>query len=456
MSDSSPDRSPQGRRAPAFINRLTQPFQRFVELEAASSILLLVMTIFALAWANSPFHEAYLHVLHLPISFGFGSLSLSLPFEEWVNDALMTIFFFVVGMEIKRELVHGELSTRARALFPVVAAFGGMVVPAGIYAWFHFGGPASRGWGIPMATDIAFAIAALMAFGSRVPPGLKVFLLALAIADDLAAVAVIAVFYTADLSLAWFGGALLGLALVYGLNRAGVRSYGVYLAAGALVWLAMLHSGVHATVAGVMLGFLTPSRPEGPGEETLVSRSTRALERLLHLRAEGDHGGHERHRALRELQEIRHATLSPLDHLTNLLHPWVAFLVMPIFAFSNAGVALSTETFNDPLAQKVAIAVALGLLLGKPLGITFFSYAAVKARIAVLPAGVSWPAVMATGVLAGIGFTVALFVTALAFEDPLPTAGSKIGILSGSAVATVLGVLILSRTLPPREGPPSD
>ncbi len=444
------DQNVSSLRAPPLVVRLTRPFQRFVHLEASSSLLLLIMTITALVWANSPFHHGYEHLKHLPLSLGVGDFELSLPLEAWVNDALMAIFFFVVGLEIKRELVHGELSTRARAMLPVLGALGGMVVPASIYAAIHWGGPALHGWGIPMATDIAFAVAALSVFGSRVPAGLKVFLLALAIADDLGAVAVIAVFYTADLSLAWLGLAVLGLGLTFSMNLAGVRSYLPYLLAGGAVWLATLYSGVHATVAGVALGFLTPSAPEDPTQETLVKRGMGAVDRLRRLVAEQeDHGGHERHRVLRELQNVGRSALSPLDHLTNLLHPWVAFGIMPLFALTNAGVAFEASTLADPQAQRVGIAVALGLLIGKPIGVSLFSWVAVRLGIAELPRGVTWTAILATGALAGIGFTVALFITALAFDNPHFTAGSKIGILGASAIATLLGVSLLSRALPP-------
>ena len=414
-------------------------------------MLLLAMSVVALIWANSPFHHAYELFFHeWTVAASLGPFYFDLTVGHFVNDALMTMFFFVVGMEIKRELVLGELSSRARAALPVMGAIGGMVVPAAIYASFHVGEPTIRGWGIPMATDIAFAVAALSVFGSRVPPGLKVFLLALAIADDIGAVAVIAIFYTAEVSLLWLGLAVLGLGLTFALNRLGVRPYGVYMIVGGVVWYCMHHSGVHATIAGVALGFLTPSRPLEPAPgESLAERGSHALERLgelLHL--DEHHAANERHRHARELARVGFATLSPLDQLTNLLHPWVAFVIMPLFALANAGVRVDTGTLSDPAAIAVGGGVALGLLVGKPIGVLALSWLAVKAGIAELPRGVGWAAVFATGVLAGIGFTVALFVSALAFSDPVYTAGSKLGILSGSFVATVVGVVILSRTLP--------
>ncbi len=301
-----------------------------------------------------------------------------------------------------------------------------------------------------MATDIAFAVAALSVFGSRAPSGLKIFLLALAIADDIGAVAVIAVFYTADLSLPWLGIAALTLAFTGLLNGIGVRNYLIYLAVGAFAWYAMFESGVHATIAGVALGFLTPARPlESVEGETLVERGAHALQSLRDLMSkEADHGGHRRHELTQKLQEVGRATLSPLDLLTNLLHPWVAFVIMPVFALANAGVAFDAATVANPEAIRVGTAVALGLLVGKPVGITFFSWLSVVTGLASLPRGVTWAAVVATGMLAGIGFTVALFVTALAFDDPAFTAGAKIGILGASFLATVIGVWILSRVLP--------
>jgi NhaA family Na+:H+ antiporter len=297
-------------------------------------------------------------------------------------------------------------------MLPIAGALGGMIVPAGIYLLFHAGGAAASGWGIPMATDIAFAVAALTVLGSRVPSGLKVFLLALAIVDDLGAVSVIAVFYSHGLSLETLGAAVAGLLLTYAMNLAGVRSYGVYWIVGIAVWGATLASGIHATVAGVLLGFMTPAERLG-----------------------------------------RDDALSPLQYLTSALHPWVAFVIMPLFALANAGVRLEADALADPVASRVMIAVALGLVLGKPLGITLVSWLAVRLGIAALPQGVSWGAILGAGVLAGIGFTMALFITALAFEDAVLVAASKVGILGASVVATVVGLALLGRVLPARSAP---
>jgi NhaA family Na+:H+ antiporter len=388
------------------VERISGAFVRFVALEASSTILLLAATLLALSLANSPLHDAYEHALHLPLSLRVASFSLEMSIGHFVNDALMAIFFFVVGMEIKRELVLGELSSPRRAALPVFGALGGMIVPAGIYAALHWAGPALRGWGIPMATDIAFAVAALGIFGARVPSGLKVFLLALAIADDIGAVVVIALFYATGVDPQWLAVVAAGLALCVFLPRFGVRSYGVYVLVGTLVWYATLKSGVHATIGGVLLGLLTPARP---------------------------------------LAGAEHA---PVDDLVHRLHPWVAFVIMPLFALCNAGVALDASSLGDTQTQRVAIAVVLGLLLGKPVGITLFAWLAVRSGVAELPSRVGWSQILGAGLLAGIGFTVALFIAALAFEDGRLVAGAKVGILAASLLATLLGTAVLARALP--------
>src|SRR5690606_14786576 len=352
--------------SPRLIERLTAPVERFLGLETSSSILLLAATVLALAWANSPWAASYGHLLHVPFALRIGDFELAMSFAHVVNDALMGIFFFVVGMEIKRELVIGGLSSPSRALLPVLAAAGGMIVPAGIYASLHWGEPTLRGWGIPMATDIAFAVAALSAFGRRVPPGLKIFLLALAIADDIGAVSVIAIFYTAELSVEWLAWAAAGLAFTYAMNLAGVRHYAAYIAIGGVVWFATYQSGVHATIAGVALGLITPARPLAPppDRETLLQRGMHWLERLGQaVEGENDHGGHARYEIRRRLDATARATLSPADDLIHVLHPWVAFVIMPVFALANAGVPLDPATLGQPDAMRVGAAVAAGLLI---------------------------------------------------------------------------------------------
>jgi NhaA family Na+:H+ antiporter len=449
--------SPDGRGAEGPIRpervaqRLSRPFVAFSHIEIASALLLLAMTVIALAWANLPYYgESYHHFWETDLGFHFGPFALSLTLHDWVNDAMMAIFFFVVALEIKRELVFGELASVQRAMLPVLGALGGMVGPALIYVSLHFDGPALSGWGIPMATDIAFAVAALSLLGSRVPPGLRVFLLALAIADDLGAIAVIAMFYTADLSFVWMMTAVTIFALVYAMNIAGVRSIPVYGAVGAFAWYATYQSGVHATVAGVILGFLTPTVTDVHVRGVMDS----AFDAIGHLRDIVERNlpditSHERQDLLRRLNQSREV-LSPLDFLTTRLEPWVGFFIMPVFALSNAGVVLRTSTLGSGEAVGVATAVALGLLIGKPIGITLFSFAAVKLGLAALPRGVNWTSIFATGLLAGIGFTVALFITRLAFENPLFIDGSKMGILGASTAAGIVGLLVLSRALPRR------
>ncbi|MCP5068747.1 MAG: Na+/H+ antiporter NhaA [bacterium] len=456
MSDPTSPPTPRPNRSVKLAERMAQPFVRFMELEVSSAILLLVGSVVALIWANSPWGASYAHFWHTPLSLQLGDLiGLELSLAHWVNDGLMAVFFFVDGMEIKRELVEGELSSRSRALLPILAALGGMVVPAGIYAYFHAGGVAAHGWGIPMATDIAFAVAALSVLGPRVPPSLRIFLLALAIVDDLGAIAVIAVFYTAEIHLSSLGLAAGGMVFCVLMNKAGIRSFLPYLVVGCFVWFETHHSGVHATIAGVLLGFLTPCSVDEDDHESLIERSRHALERMrevlvgVHETPDPvDHGGHARHHAGRQLSDLARNSISPLDYLVNVLERPVAFVIMPIFALANAGVVLDTSTLGEPMALSVAWAVALGLVVGKPIGVTLFSWLAVRSGLAELPRGVNWGMVAATGVLAGIGFTVALFVTALAFDDSTHIAGSKIGILAGSVVATAAGLVLLARSLP--------
>jgi NhaA family Na+:H+ antiporter len=400
-------------RSGRLSERLAAQILSFLAIESASSILLVAATVAALVWANSPWSDSYAHLWHTKLGFAFAGIDARLSLEHWVNDGLMVIFFFLIGMELKHGLALGELSSRDRAMLPVFGALGGMVVPAAIYASMHAGGPAISGWGVPMATDIAFAVAALAVFGSRVPPGLKVFLLALAIVDDLGAVLVIALFYSSGLSLASLAAAGVLLALVVGLQRGGVRSYPVYALVGLGVWIATLASGVHATVAGVLLGLLTPTRVE-------------------------DETG---------------AAYSPIEQLTHALHPWSAFVVMPVFALANAGLVLEASALRDPFSLRVTSAVALGLLIGKPLGITLFSWLAVRAGLAALPAGVGWGALLGAGLLGGIGFTMALFITSLAFSDPALAAASKLGVMAASVLSALLGIAVLARCLP-RGAPP--
>lgn len=422
------------------IRRFTRPLTHFLQIESASGIVLLVCTAVALALANSPLAGAYEKFWHAPVSVTFGGFTIGGELGHFfVNDVLMTIFFFVVGLEIKRELVAGELRDPRKAALPVAAALGGMLVPAGIYMALMAsaaGAPAFRGWGVPMATDIAFVVGVMAVLGERVPFGLKIMLLSLAIADDIGAVVVIAIFYSSGLSWTMLGLAALGFALTYALNRLGVRAVPVYVLVGALVWLAVYKSGVHPTVAGVALGLLTPASA-WVGDKTLVEVFTEAARS-----APGP--GPERREVLQTVAFTAREGVSPLERLEVGLHPWVGFLIMPLFALANAGVAIEPNAVGNA----VSVAVALGLVIGKPVGVLLFSYLAVRFGVAVLPQGVTWPVLFGGGCLAGIGFTMSLFVAGLAFtEHAALLADAKIGILLGSLLSAALGVAVLLLTL---------
>jgi NhaA family Na+:H+ antiporter len=393
---------------------------------------LLACTLVALAVANSPWSAPFDKFWQTHIRVGVGRWEIDLSLLHWVNDGLMVIFFFVVGLEIKRELVDGELSEWRKAALPVVAAVGGMVAPAAIYLMLPHPVEARAGWGIPMATDIAFVVGFLALLGSRVPSGLKILVLSLAIADDIGSVLVIAVGYTSDLNLSVLGLAVAGFTLMVLFNRLGVGSVTIYVLVGAAIWLGFLKSGVHPTVAGVLLGLLTPARP-WLDERTVRRVITDASE---HGRAE--HGGEERDETMAQVAAAAREAISPLKRLETALHPWVSFVIMPIFALGNAGVAVETGALSHP----VALAVAAGLLVGKPLGIVLFSWLAVRARVAALPAGVNWRVMIGAGCLAGIGFTMALFIAGLALPGDLLDA-SKIGILTGSFGSAVIGSVLL-------------
>jgi NhaA family Na+:H+ antiporter len=424
------------------VRRWTRPFARFLAIESASGFVLLGCTVFALAIANSPWGAAYYDFWHMHLTVTLGSWSLDHSLAHWVNDGLMTIFFFVVGLEIKREIVAGELRDPRKAALPIMAALGGMIAPAAIYYALQQGQPGERGWGIPMATDIAFVVGALALLGPRVPIGLKILLLALAIADDIGAVLVIAIFYSSDLSTSALTGAAIGLFVTLIMRVIGVRSIAVYVCVGIGVWFACLLSGIHPTVAGVVLGLMTPAGA-WIGRETLGVVVRHAHGRLDESPDWED--APDRDHLLEELQTAAREASSPLHRLETALHPWVAFGIMPIFALANAGVVISLAQVQSP----VALAVALGLMVGKPVGIFAFSWVAVQIGLARLPAGVNWAAMLGAGCLAGIGFTMSLFVAGLALEGELLEAG-KIGTLAGSAVSATLGAVLLIWFLPPQ------
>ena len=419
------------------IDLLTSPFVRFAHMEAASGILLLASTIAALIWANSRWEYAYQTIWHTQVTIGFDRIVLSESRHEWINDGLMSVFFFLVGLEIKREVLIGELSSLRQAAFPFIAAIGGTIVPALIYSVVAHGSGAEKGWGIPMATDIAFALGVLAVLGSRVPLSLKIFVTALAIVDDIIAVLVIAVFYTAEIH---FLALALGLALValsFGANLLGIRGPAVYAVIGACVWFAVLRSGVHATVAGVLLAFTIPARTY-LDRDLFLNRCRRLLDRFEAALP----NSYEAHAAVHTLEAQCELVESPLHRIEHVLQPWVSFLVMPLFAFSNAGVRILGNV-SAAARHPVSLGVALGLLLGKPVGIWLFARLSVSTRLATQPAGVSWGNIFGASWVCGIGFTMSLFIATLAFGDGPLLAMSKIGILAASLGAGICGSVFL-------------
>ncbi|MBB6099731.1 NhaA family Na+:H+ antiporter [Deinobacterium chartae] len=430
MSSSGPTPPPSSRAA-SRVRRILSPFQTFFANEASSGLLLIFAALIAFVWANTPWGDSYFALKSLPIAIEIGPWRLEHALYWWINDALMAVFFLLVGLEIKRELLVGELSNPRTARLAVIAAVGGMLVPAALYAVFNYGTPNISGWGVPMATDIAFAIGVLALLGNRVPLSLKVLLTALAIVDDLGAVLVIAAFYTASLNM---GALLLGgvvLLAAFALNALRVRHLGLYALLGVALWLCFLASGVHPTIAGVLLAFAVPiAREVTPPHDALVEAaqngtSEEVTARLAHLE--------------RNLEELQ----SPLHRLEHGLHPWTAFLILPLFALFNAGVSVAGSAVNN-----ITLGVAVGLLVGKPLGVLLTSWLAVRSGLASLPEGSSWLGMLGIGLLAGIGFTMALFVAGLAFPSDAQLSAAKLGVLSASVVAALLAVVVLRRASP--------
>jgi NhaA family Na+:H+ antiporter len=428
---------------------VAQPIQAFFRLEAASGILLLACAVAALAWVNLFGEEGYHAVFESPIAIGLGDRAVRFSVHALVNDGLMTIFFFVVGMEIKRELVSGELRTRSQAILPLVAALGGMVVPAAIYLAFTAGGPGQRGWGIPMATDIAFAIGVLTLLRSRVPYALVVFLTALAIFDDIGGILVIALFYGSGLDARWLGFAVAVAVLLWTMHRRYVRNGFLWAIAGALLWYALHGAGIHATIAGVVLGFAIPARPLRPLPLVLrgLADHAEALARTCgneSLDAQAVLGIEER------LEDLE----APLTRFIHALHPFSSFVVMPVFALANSGVAIAGGSGAAGLTGAVGAGIAVALVVGKPLGIFGFTWVAVKLGLAKVPGDASTAKLFGVSVVAGIGFTVALFIASLAFADDAALLDqAKLGILAGSFVAGLGGAILLLLT--PRVADPA-
>jgi NhaA family Na+:H+ antiporter len=415
-------------------------FQRFFRTETVGGLILLLFGCAALALANSPLAEAYEHLWDIPLTIGIVDHSLSLTLHQWINDGLMAVFFLLVGLEIKRELLAGELSSPKQAALPIACAIGGMIVPAAFYWIFNMTSPGAGGWGIPMATDIAFALGALALIAPRAPIGAKVFLTALAIVDDMGAVLVIALFYSSGIAWGALGGAAVILLILVGFNAMGVRQVWPYLLGGLVLWYFVHESGIHATVAGVVLAFIIPTRTRISAVE--FAREARSLLDRFERKETGDFvvlTSKGQQGTLFALEHASEGVTAPSLRLEHALHNFSAFVVMPLFAFANAGVRI-----GGPIEHaEIALGVVAGLIIGKPLGITAAALVTVKSGIAKLPDNVSWASLLGYACLAGIGFTMSLFIAMLAFDDVAPLGAAKIGILAGSILAAAGGAIIL-------------
>ncbi len=423
---------------------IIRPFHEFAKIEASGGLLLLASALIALIFANSMFAEQYFAIWHSTFSIGIGSFSLSMPVESWINDGLMTLFFLVVGLEIKREFLVGELASAKKAILPVVAAIGGMMIPAIIYTAFNLGEPGATGWGIPMATDIAFTVGVLTLLGKRMPLPLKAFVVALAIVDDIGAVLVIALFYTANVSLASLGAAVIILLALIVANRIKVRSTLVYAVLGILLWFAFLQSGIHATVAGVLLALLIPSKANIDMEDFHTN-----AQGILNTLDESDKKedvltNREHQGSLLSMEILTTHAETPMQRMERFLHPWVTFMIVPLFALANAGVPL--DNFSKAITSTVSLGVIFGLIVGKQIGITLFTWIAVKTNLSIMPREVSWRQIYGVSWLAGIGFTMSIFITNLSLASPALVVQSKMGILVASVICGVVGYLILRTT----------
>lgn len=426
------DQTDRPRRADALPGRrLPRPVRQFLETEASGGVLLLAAALVALVWANSPWGASYEALWHTDIAVNFGRYGLEGDLHHWVNDALMVVFFFVVGLEIKRELVDGKLRDPRTAAMPLIAALGGMVVPALLYLLVSSGSGGSRGWGIPMATDIAFAVGVVALLGRGVPSSLKLFLLTLAIVDDIGAIIVIGVFYSSGLQPQFLAAAAALVVVIVTINRAGVMWLPAYLTLGGALWLVTYASGVHATIAGVILGLLTPARS--------------ALAASVARDWAGDLRDDPTAEEMEAMTRLARHSVSPAERIGHVLHPWSSFLIVPVFALANAGVVISSDAFEAPGATAVTLAVIVGLVVGKTLGIAGAAWLAARTGIARLPEGATWPMMVGVATVAGIGFTVSLFIAELAFEVGPLQDSAKLGVLAASAIAAVVGGTALRR-----------
>jgi NhaA family Na+:H+ antiporter len=435
MKNDQPGYTESTRLPKELLDRLTKPFSRFLALHAATGAVLLLFTAAALFLSNSPWAPAFLHLWDTQIGLQVGAWEFAHSLRDWINDGLMTLFFFLVSLELKRELVLGELSNPRMAALSISAALGGMVVPAALYLMLQAGQAGEHGWGTVMATDTAFVIGCLALLGRRIPQSLRIFMLSLAIVDDIGAVLVVALGYSSHIVWGALALAGLGIAVVRAMALLGFRSFPIYFLVGAFVWLAVDASGIHATVTGVILGLMTPAR-RWVSDDRLY-----AILRQVIAHPSADEGsGATRDRETLQMAEVAaRETLSPVERLEIGLHPWVGFVVMPLFAFANAGVPLSMENFGSP----VMIAIMLGFTVGKPIGVLSFSWLAVRSGIAARPPELSWGLLAGGGLLAGIGFTMALFIANLAFSESLIDS-AKLGILLASIASALAGLVVLA------------
>ncbi|SFX62903.1 MULTISPECIES: Na+/H+ antiporter NhaA [Azotobacter] len=431
--------------AQRLADRAFDALERFLHIEAVSGIVLLISAATALIWANSPAAASYAHLWHTPLTFGIGEHVVSHSLHFWINDALMTVFFLVVGMEIRREIHAGALASLGQAALPMVAALGGVAMPALVYLSVNGGEGLRQGWAVPTATDIAFAVGVLALLGKSIPGSVRVFLLALAIIDDIAAVLIIALFFSGGLDPAGFLIAGVGIALVLGFQQIGIGSAYAYVIPGALVWFGLLWSGAHPTLAGVILGLMTPVFP-ARSVESPIETATCAIKDFVER---VQHGSEDAHRLMQPVKRLRHAQrelLPPVVRVQMALHPWVAYAVMPLFALANAGVNLDGVDPGNGGSSSVVLGVSLALIVGKPLGIMLSSWILVRLGWCRLPEGMNWSWMWLIGCLAGIGFTMSIFIATLAFDDASLLSAAKLGVLLASGLAGAIG-LVLGRIL---------
>ncbi|MDO4904765.1 MAG: Na+/H+ antiporter NhaA [Lautropia sp.] len=426
-------------RAQLLTERALASLEHFLHIEAVSGIVLLLAAAAALFWANSPWAHSYHALWHTTLSFGLGDATFSQSLHFWINDALMTVFFLVVGMEIRREIHEGALSNLQQASLPITAAIGGVMVPALIFLALNADPARQNGWAIPTATDIAFAVGVLALLGRSIPGNVRVFLLALAIIDDIIAVLIIALFYSGGLDYSGFAIAGVGILVLLGLQRMGIWAAWAYLLPGAILWFGLLKTGAHPTLAGVVLGLMTPV-VRVPMREQPIEMLSRVTAQLQAQDANGAPDPHHLQQPLRELRLAQRELLPPVVRLQTALHQWVAYGVMPLFALANAGVSLDGIDLSSDGISSLVVGVTVALVLGKPLGIVSVSWLAVRFGWGRLPPGVSWNGIWLVGLLAGIGFTMSIFIAMLAFDDESLLGAAKLGVLLGSVIAATLGM----------------